>query len=102
MREWLEFAAAWTILQAIGSLPPPKGPRLLGFISRLSFFFLRPKLRKTADFNLCRAFPDMTDAERNKIRTKMVRNLGWMAAEFAGSPRLTKENIGQVVILDGH
>jgi KDO2-lipid IV(A) lauroyltransferase len=32
----------------------------------------------------------------------MVRNLGWMAAEFARLPRYTGENIGQVVILDGH
>jgi KDO2-lipid IV(A) lauroyltransferase len=32
----------------------------------------------------------------------MVRNLGWMAAEFARIPRLTKENIEKVVILEGH
>jgi KDO2-lipid IV(A) lauroyltransferase len=31
-----------------------------------------------------------------------VRNLGWMAAEFARFPRLTKENIEKVVILEGH
>lgn len=101
MREWLEFAAAWTVLKAIGSLPRSKARQLSAFIARL-LFFLRPKLRKTADFNLRLAFPAMTDAERGKIKANMVRNLGWMAAEFAGFPRLTTENIGQVVILDGH
>jgi KDO2-lipid IV(A) lauroyltransferase len=32
----------------------------------------------------------------------MVRNLGWMGAEFARFPRLTKENIEKVVILEGN
>ena len=32
----------------------------------------------------------------------MVRNLGWMAAEFARLPRYTKENISQLVVLDGN
>jgi Kdo2-lipid IVA lauroyltransferase/acyltransferase len=36
------------------------------------------------------------------VTRKMVRNLGWMAAEFARFPRLTKENIEKVVILEGH
>lgn len=101
MREWLEFAAAWIVLKAIGSLPRSKARQVSAFIARL-LFFLRPKLRKTADFNLRLAFPGMTDTERNKIKANMVRNLGWMAAEFAGFSRLTKENVSQVVVLDGH
>jgi KDO2-lipid IV(A) lauroyltransferase len=32
----------------------------------------------------------------------MVRNLGWMAAEFSRFPRYTRENIEEVLILDGH
>src|SRR5260370_21468610 len=32
----------------------------------------------------------------------MVRNLGWMAAEFARFPRCTRETIEEVLILDGH
>ena len=32
----------------------------------------------------------------------MVRNLGWMAAEFACFPKYSKENIEQLVILDGN
>jgi KDO2-lipid IV(A) lauroyltransferase len=59
-------------------------------------------LKKTAEFNLRLAFPDWTDAQRGEVIHKMVRNLGWMAAEFARFPRLTKENIEELVILDGH
>ena len=33
---------------------------------------------------------------------QMTRNLGWMAAEFARLPQYTKENIENVVVLDGH
>jgi KDO2-lipid IV(A) lauroyltransferase len=32
----------------------------------------------------------------------MTRNLGWMAAEFARLPKYSKQNIEDVVILDGH
>src|SRR5271169_6395785 len=61
-----------------------------------------PKLRKTAEFNLRLAFPEKSEAERRAILKGMVRNLGWMAAEFARLPKYTRENIEQVVVLDGH
>jgi KDO2-lipid IV(A) lauroyltransferase len=64
--------------------------------------FLRPKLRKTAEFNLKLAFPDWNESERNAVMKAMPRHLGWMAAEFARFPRYTAENIESVVILDGH
>jgi len=32
----------------------------------------------------------------------MLRNLGWMAAECAWFPKYSKENIEQLVVLDGH
>ena len=32
----------------------------------------------------------------------MTRNLGWMAAEFAHFPKYSKQNIEELVILDGH
>jgi len=101
MKEWLEFAAVWLILKKLGVLPR----RLArGFAASMTglLFSLQPKLRKTAEFNLRLAFPDWTDAQRKDATRKMVRNLGWMAAEFAGFPRLTKENIEKVVILEGH
>jgi len=61
-----------------------------------------PKLRRTADFNLRLAFPEWDDARRRVVIRGMVRNLGWMAAEFARFPRYTRENIEDVLILDGH
>ncbi len=101
MKEWLEYAPVWLILKMLGALPRglarSLAARVTGFL-----FSLQPKLRKTAEFNLQLAFPEWTDAQRKDVTRKMVRNLGWMAAEFARLPRLTKENIEDVVILEGH
>jgi KDO2-lipid IV(A) lauroyltransferase len=65
-------------------------------------FALRPKLRKTAEVNLKIAFPEWSEEQRRATIRAMVRNLGWMAAEFARFPKYSKENIEQVVVLDGH
>jgi KDO2-lipid IV(A) lauroyltransferase len=101
MKEWLEYAPVWLILKMLGALPRDLARSLAARVT--SFLFsLQPKLRKTAEFNLQLAFPEWTDAQRKDVTRKMVRNLGWMAAEFARLPRLTKENIEDVVILEGH
>ena len=48
------------------------------------------------------ACPEGSEAQRKTVIRKMVRNLGWMAAEFARFPRYTAANIEKVLILDGH
>ena len=101
MKEWLEYAPVWLILKALGALPRGIARSFAGSVTSL-LFSLQPKLRKTAEFNLRLAFPDWTDAQRKDVTRKMVRNLGWMAAEFARLPRLTKANIEDLVILEGH
>jgi KDO2-lipid IV(A) lauroyltransferase len=101
MKEWLEYAPVWLILKALGALPRGIARSFAASVTSL-LFSLQSKLRKTAEFNLRLAFPDWTDAQRKDVTRKMVRNLGWMAAEFARLPRFTKENIEDVVILEGH
>jgi KDO2-lipid IV(A) lauroyltransferase len=59
-------------------------------------------LRKTAEVNLRIAFPEWSDAQRETVVRGMLRNLGWMAAEFARFPKHSKANIEQLVMLDGH
>jgi KDO2-lipid IV(A) lauroyltransferase len=101
MKEWFEYAAVWLILKTLGALPRPAARGFAASVTSL-LFSLQPKLQKTAEFNLRLAFPDWTDAQRKDATRRMVRNLGWMAAEFASFPRLTKENVDRVVILEGH
>jgi KDO2-lipid IV(A) lauroyltransferase len=101
MIERIEYVAVWTILKTLGALPRSLA-RHLAVAAARAMYALLPKLRKTAEFNLRLAFPDWSDAQRRATIGGMVRNLGWMAAEFARLPCYTKENIGEVVILDGH
>ena len=101
MREWLEYAAAWTVLKLLGLLPRRLARSVAAFVAG-ALYALLPKLRRTAEFNLKLAFPEWDEARRSAVVRDMVRNLGWMAAEFARLPRYTKDNIEDVVVLDGH
>lgn len=101
MKEWLEYAAVWLLLKTLALLPANVARRLAAGAARWLYRAL-PKLRKTTEFNLRLAFPEWTDVQRAAVTRKMVRNLGWMAAEFARLPKYSKENIEQLVILDGH
>jgi KDO2-lipid IV(A) lauroyltransferase len=101
MKTWIEYAAVWVILKSLGLLPRPMARSLAAGVARI-LYALSPKLRKTAEVNLRIAFPDWTETQRNAAIRKMVRNLGWMAAEFARFPKYSKETIKEVVVLDRH
>jgi Kdo2-lipid IVA lauroyltransferase/acyltransferase len=101
MKQWLEYAAVWIILKTLGILPRRAAKAFAAAVTSL-LFALRPKLRKTAEFNLRLAFPGWTAVQRKAVMRRMVRYLGWMAAEFARLPRLNQQNIEELVILDGH
>lgn len=101
MKERLQFAIAWSLIKFLGVLPRALSRTLAGGGAHVLLWML-PKLRKTAEFNLHLAFPDWPPTKHREVKRKMVRNLGWMAAEFARLPLYTKENIEQFVVLDGH
>ncbi len=100
MRERLEYAFAWLLLKFLGSLPRPIA-RACGALIAKSLFLMRPPLRRAAEFNLRLAFPELPEPARDAILRRMVRNIGWMAAEFARLPRYTRENIEEAMIPDG-
>jgi Kdo2-lipid IVA lauroyltransferase/acyltransferase len=101
MKEWIEYAAVWVILKGLGVLPRPVARSLAAGVVGI-FYTLLPRLRKTAEANLRIAFPEWSDAQRRTVVRGMLRNLSWMAAEFARFPKYSKENIQQIVVLDGH
>jgi KDO2-lipid IV(A) lauroyltransferase len=101
MREWLEYLTVWTILKALGALPRELARGLAATVASALYAML-PKLRRTAEFNLRLALPERDATQRRSVIRGMVRNLGWMAAEFARFPKYTRENIEEVVVLDGH
>jgi KDO2-lipid IV(A) lauroyltransferase len=101
MTKWLEYGVVWLILQLLGVLPRAMARGLAAWVARVLYALL-PKLRETAEFNLQLAFPNWSVPQRNAVIRGMIRNLGWMAAEFARLPNYTKDNIGDVVVLSGH
>jgi len=75
--------------------------RFVGARTAAILYWLRPGLRAAASENLKLAFPEWNGKQRRAAIRGMVRQLGWMAAEFAQFPRYTKDNIERIVLLDG-
>lgn len=100
MREWIEYIAARSVLALLGVLPRALA-RYVGVQSVRMLYWLRPPLRRAAHWNLKLAFPTWGVAERRRVIRGVIRQVGWMAAEFAHFPDYTRENIDRVVLLDG-
>lgn len=100
MRERLEYAAAWATLKFFGYLPRPAA-RWTAARFGAFLFRLRPVWRRVAMFNLQLAFPEWSEVERARVVKLMVRNLGWLMAEFAHFPHYTRETIERVLVQDG-
>lgn len=100
VRERLEYAAVWLLLKLVGAIPRPLA-RFAGARTAALLFWMRPPLRRAAAENLSLAFPEWSSKQRRASIRGMVRQLGWMAAEFAHFPKLTKSNIDRVVLLEG-
>jgi KDO2-lipid IV(A) lauroyltransferase len=100
MRERLEYAAVWLLLKVIGAMPRPLA-RFVSAETAAVLFDLRPGLQSAAAENLQLAFPDWSTKQQRTVIRGMVKQLGWMAAEFARLPRLTKRNIDSIVLLEG-
>ena len=101
MKEWLAYAVVWSVLKFTGALPRPLARAMGAGIARV-LFAVTPRLHRIAKFNLQMAFPEWTDAQREATLRGMVRSLGWMAAEFARMPGYTRENIEEIIVLDGN
>ena len=100
MRESLEYAAAWIGIKFLGLLPR-SAARFVGATFAAAAYAVRLRLRRAAMFNLRLAFPDWTDAQRERAIRGMIRQIGWMAGEFSQFPKYTPERIKDIVVVDG-
>jgi KDO2-lipid IV(A) lauroyltransferase len=100
MREWVEYAVAWSAVKFLGWLPRPLARAVGVTIARVLYAFRLP-LRRTAEFNLQLAFPAWSGRERRRAIHNMIRQVGWMAAEFAHFPEYKPENTERIVVLEG-
>jgi Kdo2-lipid IVA lauroyltransferase/acyltransferase len=101
IRQRLEYCVVWLLLKLFALLPRQVA-RSLGARVAWIFFALLPKMRRTAMFNLHLAFPEWSDAQRKRVIRGMVRQIGWMFAEFARFPEYKRHGIEKVVALDGN
>jgi len=90
----------WLLLKMVGAMPRPLA-RFAGAHAAAFLLRLRPGLRRAAMENLRLAFPEWSKKQRRAAIRGMVRQLGWMGAEFAHFPSYTKKNIERIVLLDG-
>lgn len=100
MRGWLEYAAAWTGIKALGLLPRSMA-RSIGVCFATLAFAVRTPLRRAADFNLRLAFPDWDEGQRKQAIRGMIQQVGWMAGEFSQFPKYKRENIARIVTIEG-
>lgn len=100
MREWLEYAVAWAGIKLLGLLPRSVA-RFIGATFASAAYAVRKPLKRAAMFNLHLAYPDWSEDQRKKAVRGMIRQVGWMAGEFAQFPKYTRKNIERVVIVDG-
>jgi KDO2-lipid IV(A) lauroyltransferase len=100
MRERLEYVAAWSALKIFG-LPPRPAARWMAARFAGVLFRLDPGWRRAALLNMRLAFPESSRAERERTLKLMVRNLGWLLAEFAQLPRMTRGTVETVMVERG-
>jgi KDO2-lipid IV(A) lauroyltransferase len=100
VRSYVEYGIALGILKALGALPR-KLALQAGYALGAVAHRVLPHLRRHAEVNLRIAFPDMPEAERERIKRNVFRNLGRLLGEVTQFPKLNRENIQQVVAYEG-
>jgi len=100
MRERLEYAAVWAVLQFFGRLPRPIARWTAGHLAA-AVFRIQPAWRRAALFNLRLAFPEWDESRRERVVRDMVRKVGWITAEFAHFPYDTPRDFERIMVVDG-
>ena len=88
------------ILKCFGAIP--REPRRALFIGAFClFYYLSARQRFITIHNLTCAFPEKSISEVKKIARGAYKTMGITAADFFEIPSLTKENIGNLVEVEG-
>ena len=100
MRNNIEFATVWLLVQLLGALPR-RWARGLGAAAGRAAFAALPRLRRVGLKNLELALPEKSPTERIYILRRLYRNLGWLLAEFCQMRRYTPENTRDFIRYEG-
>ncbi|MDE3105125.1 MAG: lysophospholipid acyltransferase family protein [Acidobacteriota bacterium] len=99
-REWLEYAAVRLFVAAFGALPRGLARALGAGVGAVAYRLLK-RLRRTGLRNLQLAFPESSDAERERILRAEYRHLGLLLAEFCQMTKYTPEQASRFIRYEG-
>lgn len=100
LRNWIEFLPAWLLLKSLGLLPRRTAVFTGKLITRVAYR-LHKKLQRAGHRNLQLAMPELDDEQRRAILKGVCDNLGRLFGEFSQFPKITRENISDLVVYDG-
>lgn len=100
LRQALEFALVWVIVQGLRLLPRTMARWVGAWIGAVALRSLK-RLREVGLQNLARALPEVSAAERAAILAKVYRNLGWLLAEFCQMSKYTAEGASRFIRYEG-
>jgi KDO2-lipid IV(A) lauroyltransferase len=100
LRERVEFAAVWTMVRLLGTLPRGAA-RVVGSVIGDVAYYLLARLRQVGLRNLDLAFPELPKDRREEILREVYRNLGRLLAEFCQMQNYTAEQAGEFIRYDG-
>jgi KDO2-lipid IV(A) lauroyltransferase len=96
VRQWLEYLALRLVVGILGAVPLWLALRL-GELGAFVGYLVDVPHRRVGMRNLAIAFPERSLAERRGILRRSFLNLGRMAAELAHLPRLSAEQLADMV-----
>lgn len=96
----LEYGATRAVLGGLGWLPRPLAVATGRRLGRIAYT-LGGRLRRTGERNLKLAFPEKNEQERARILQGCFANLGRLLGEFSQLPRVTPNNLRQIIECEG-
>ena len=100
VRQTIEFVLLWVSVRLIGLLPRGVARAIGGWVGGIAYRVLG-RLRSVGQRNLRLAFPEMAEAERERILRTEYRNLGWLLAEFCLMPGYTAKDASRFIRYEG-
>jgi len=80
---------------------PRSGAILVGKLIAISAYHLHGRLRRVGYLNLRLAMPELGPEEQRAVVQGVFRNLGRLLGEFSQFPRITRQNISELVEYEG-
>lgn len=100
LRNLIEFVPAWLLLKLLGLLPR-EGAIAAGQLIGGTAYYLHGRLRRVGYRNLALALPELNPVERRAIIKGVFATLGRLLGEFSQFPKITQQNITNLVEYDG-